>query len=130
VRPPMLRAPLNAPDEVWIPLAVWSGCAAAGVLMLVVGVLGARGSRDLMAASARLLLAAGCAALLWWQAYPADWGPVAAFLLKGLYIGWLAANLVRFLIAGGLGQGNARRAVTRSIKAKSAPLRAARPRSF
>jgi hypothetical protein len=41
----VMHAPLTAPRDLWMPLAVWAGCAAAGALLLVGGILGSRGSR-------------------------------------------------------------------------------------
>jgi hypothetical protein len=123
----LLRASVNAPRDLWMPVAAWAGCAAAGIVLLVVGVIGARGSWSPLAAAWRVLLASCCIALLWWPAYPADWGPNGVFLLKGLYGSWLAMNLVRLWIVAG-GHGSARRVMRRAMRQRNAPLRPATAR--
>jgi hypothetical protein len=96
----------------WVPIA-WAVAVTLGLLMLAVGLHNARGPRDIMAAVWWAAVAAGCIALLWYEAYP-DWGPLAAFLIKGCYLGMLATAVVRFWIAvRGIGGGKIAKLVTK-----------------
>ena len=91
-----LRAPLNAPEGVWVPLAVWAACLGFGLLWFVVGVRNVGDARDTMRAFFSGLLAAGFAALLWLEAYPS---PEMQLPLQGLYIAGLTGFGVRFWLS-------------------------------
>lgn len=101
----------------WLPFAVWAGLTGFVGWWLLASWKMAQGPRDSFAALCRLLLAVGCAALLSQQVWPHDW-PLAAWFLKGLYLGWLAAQCARFLRAAQLFNvgGSARRAVNRQLR--------------
>jgi hypothetical protein len=124
------HAKLQAPDEVWIPVAAWAFVTLIAVLWLLAAWKAAEGPRNPGAALWRVLIGAGCAALLWYRVYP-DWGPVVVFLLKGIYIGWLVSHVARFLVAAQIiGGGSAKRRIRRLLKARNAPLRPAGTRRF
>jgi hypothetical protein len=103
---PLWQARMAASADDWLMAEIWGGVAAFALLTLLVGLMSARGMRDVPAALWRLVLAGICAALLWWQVYPApqgtDWVAVSGFFLKGTYWGWLAAHLARFCAASQL----------------------------
>lgn len=103
---PIWRAPFAASEQAWLTAGVWAAAVIVAGLALMAALHGVRGVRDWWSAFWRLLLAGACAALLWLEAYPADW-PFAAFLLKGLYWAWLAAQLARFWAAAQLFTGGA-----------------------
>jgi len=105
---------------------IWAAVGTVALLSLIAALRAASGQRSPLAMLWRLLFGGGCAALLWYRVYP-DWGAAAVFLLKGCYIGWLAMNAARFVLATGLGQGNARRIIERELRRQNAPLRRARP---
>src|SRR5690349_12183178 len=119
---PVLRAPLSAPADAWMAFGVWVGLALLAALWLLT--VHRTIQRDYGAALWSLLLAGCCAALLWFHAYP-DWGPVVVFLLKGFYIGWLAAHVTRFLLTAQWSGGNAEREINRWIRRRNAELRPA-----
>jgi hypothetical protein len=110
----------------WVPHAL---IAAAGLslLFLLAGFYGARnGPRDPFGSLASLVIAGGCAALLWWQWYlPPDYGSVADdanWALAGLYLAALIAALVRAVICAQL-SGGAARVVERAIRRRTQRLR-------
>lgn len=82
-----------------LALAGWAGCVALGLLWLGLGTRNARGPRDVMMAFWAAVVAGGCIWLLWIDAYPTDWGPLAEFLLKGCYLAVLVSSGVRFWLA-------------------------------
>jgi hypothetical protein len=96
---PAWRAPFAASHEEWMAADIWAAVVVIAVVVLMAALAGVRGLRDWTAALWRLALAGTCGALLWWQIYPdadvGEWDASAAFLLKGLYWGWLAAQLAR-----------------------------------
>jgi hypothetical protein len=69
--------------------------AAFGVLWLAAGVHGARGARDVVQGVWWGIGTACCAALLVYEVYPADWGPVGVFWLRGVYLASLATAVMR-----------------------------------
>jgi hypothetical protein len=100
----------------WLPFAVWAGLTGLALLWLVMSWQMAQGPRNAFAAIWRLLLAGVCVVLLQREVWPDDW-PFAAWLLKGLYWGWLAAQCARLLLAAHpFGGGSAQRAVNRQLR--------------
>jgi hypothetical protein len=121
-----LRAPTHPP----VGLMIWAGIAAFGLLWLWVGVRGARGPRDIMAAfwAAVRVVLFGCALGLQWY-LPRDWGdlvPLANLVLHGLYLGLLAEGVVHFLLAMRGIPGDARRNVRQHIEQNEVVWRSAR----
>jgi hypothetical protein len=113
---PVGHAPFTASHDALITAGIWAAVLIGALLALLAGLRGVRGMRDWSAALWRLLLAGGCAALLWQEVYPADW-PAAAFLVKGFYWGWFGAHLAHFCAAAQLlGSGSAFGVVTRALK--------------
>jgi hypothetical protein len=95
---PVVQAPATPSHDAWVMAGIWLGAAAVALLVLLLALRAACGQRDPLAAFWRLALAGAAAALLWYRIDP-DWGPVASFLLRGLYWSWLAAHLARFWAA-------------------------------
>jgi hypothetical protein len=125
----LLRAPLKASTEDWIPFAVWAFVTLIAVLWLLAAMNAAQGPRNPGAALWRLLLGGAVACLLWYRVYP-DWGPVVVVVLKGIYIGWLASHVARFLVAAQLFGGSAERRIKRLLKKRNAALVSPRARRF
>jgi hypothetical protein len=70
-----------------------------GVMWVSAGVHGARGARDVVSGIWWAISAVGCVTLMVKRVYPADWGPVAALLLQGVYVASLAAAAMRCFLA-------------------------------
>lgn len=99
------RGPDTSGD--WVVIGLGAGWIGLGLLWLVVGIRGARGPRDVMSAFWWAIGTLACVGALWWEAYPADWGPYAASLLKDIYIGALALCAMRvWLATRGMGRGS------------------------
>jgi hypothetical protein len=102
--------------------------AGVSVLFVFTGFHGARdGPRAPSGVAASLVVAGGCAALLWSRCYLQPDSPAAVdtnFALAGLYIAVLIAALVRALICAQL-QGGAWRFIKRLLEKKSRPMRPA-----
>jgi hypothetical protein len=123
-------APLRTLTENWIPFAVWAFVTLVAVLWLLAAIREAQAPRNFGAALWRLLLGGAVACLLWYRVYP-DWGPLAEFLIKGTYIGWLVSHVARFLVAAQLiGGGSAERRIKKILKQRNATLQASRARGF
>lgn len=121
-----LRAPTHPP----VALMVWTAAAAFGLLWLVVGLRGARGPRDVMAAfwAAVRVALFGCALGLQWY-LPRDWGdlvPLANLVLRGIYLGLLAEGAVHFLLAVRGMPGDAQKNVRQHIEQNQVVWRSAR----
>lgn len=121
-----LRSPMHPP----VSLLVWAGVTAFGLLWLWVGVRGARGPRDVMAAfwAAVRVALFGCALGLQWY-LPRDWGdlvPLANLVLHGLYLGLLAEGAVHFLLAMRGMPGDAQKNVRQHIEQNQVVWRSAR----
>lgn len=130
IYPVAMAGGVGGADELplWF-LAAYGGAVLLALLWLGVGLAGTRGARDLMLAVWSAVIASGCAALLFYAVYP-DWGPLAAFLIKGSYFGLLASSAVRCWVGLGLAGGSARRMVTRHIGQHAPLFRPARRRRF
>jgi len=109
----------------WQTFGLWAGGSAIALLSTAAAFKAASGVRSWLTMLWRALLAATCLWLLWKRVYP-DPREVVGFLVKGLYVGWLCANLARFLLAAGLWQGNALRTIERQLRRQNAPLRPVR----
>jgi hypothetical protein len=112
----------------WVPAALMA-FAGVSVVFVLAGFYGARnGPRDPFAVVASLVVAGGCAALLWWHWYvPGDFGAAsdyANWVLAGLYIAVLSAACLRALICLQL-SGGAQRAVARALRRRAMGMRPA-----
>ena len=117
----------HAPDW-WLPVGAWAGLTFLGVLWLLAAWRQARAyaRRELGTAFGRLVLAVIFAGALWFRVYPDDW-PLAAIILKGLYIAWGMSHAMRFIIAAQpFGGGNAERIIRRAVKRRTTPMIPAR----
>jgi len=107
----------------------FAAVAAFGLLLLIVGLHGARGGpRDIMGAFWALAVPVGG-----WFGLSAWFGPEVFNILFVQWIGIavLCSCAVRFLIAARLsGDSSALRKMKKYLKAKSKPMRPARPRQF
>jgi hypothetical protein len=119
------------PVPPWLPLAVMVVAGVSPLLMLA-ALYGTRhGPRDVWGAVASLVIAAGSAALLWWQWHlplSYDFLDTAVHtvnrMLPGLYIAALIAALVRASVCIQL-FGGAARIVARAMRRRAAGMRPA-----
>ncbi len=104
-----IRSPTQAPTNIWLPIAIWVAAAALGVLWFVVGVAGSRGPRDVMMIVWALVRLVIVAALLRFDVLPHAW-PLCTLVLRGVYLSFLAAYAVEFMLllpgAGGGPRGS------------------------
>jgi hypothetical protein len=95
----VLIAVPQLPVSSWVAFVLWLALIAFGALWLVVGIKGSTGPRDIMAgfwSGIGILFFLG---LMVVGAYlPADW-VVVNFLLKGFYIGYAAACVVKLWVS-------------------------------
>lgn len=123
----------DAPQEVWVPLAIWAGAAVLGLLWLFVGTRGLRGApRDVMSAIWAVVLGGVFTAALWYEWYlPREW-VLLNFLLQGSYWAMIAAQLVKFWLAvrSPTGSGKAARMVKRAIERQAVKWRTGTRRQF
>ena len=119
----------GAPGQLppWGPVALLV-IAVLSLLFLLVAFYGARDApRDPFGVLASLVIAGGCAALLWWECYLPPDSPAAVdmnFALAGLYMAVLIAALVRALICARL-FGGAWRFIKRLLERRNQPMRPA-----
>jgi hypothetical protein len=74
----------DAPQEVWVPVAVWAGAAVLGLLWLSVGLRNLRGApRNVMSAIWAVVLGGMFVAALWRGWYLPDEWALLNFLLQG-----------------------------------------------
>ena len=114
------------------PFKAWAAVTGLAALWLLGALWASRSQpRDFGAAWWSLFFGGGAAALLWRQMYPSDWGPVAVFVIRGIYISIVALNAAHFVVAvQPFGIGRARRIINRELRRRNAPLVAARQRRF
>lgn len=129
-----LSAPLKAPHEISIPVAVWAALLALGLLWFWVGVRGSRGPRDVMKTFWVIVRTAIWAALFWWKVYmPNDWGDwvvMGNVVLMGIYIAATVSNVIVIaLLLRGPG-GSASHLVTRQIQQTAVVWQAGTRRKF
>jgi hypothetical protein len=131
----LMDAFVHDPAHPPVALAVWAGVGAFGLLWLWVGVRGARGPRDVMAAFWSAVRVALCVCALVRQWYlPRDYGDwvlLGNLVLRGLYLCLLAEGAVHFLLAvRGPGGGNAASLVGQQIRRTSILWRIGRRQKF
>jgi len=116
------------------PFTAWAVVTGFAVVWLLGALWRSRGQPvDFGATCSALLGGGGAAALLWFQVYP-DWGPVAVFVIRGIYWSVLTLNAAHLVVALQLPSmlfGNdARRIIARQQRRRAQSMRPARPPRF
>ena len=122
---PFFEHQSGTPFTVWLAVSIGSG------VWLHAALWATRGQpQDFGVMLSSLFWCAVAGGLLWIEAYPAEWGPGAAFVLQGLYWSVIAANAGRFIVAAQLlgGGNNAGPLIAGMLNARNAPLMPARRR--
>jgi hypothetical protein len=111
------------------PFAAWLAVTGFAVVWLAGALWRGRGQpRDFGAICGSLVFGCGAAALLWFEMVP-DWGPLAVFVIRGIYWSVLALNAAHLVVAlQPFGGGNAKRIIRREMRRRNAPLVPARRR--
>jgi hypothetical protein len=91
---------VNPPHDLPLALAVWAVVAAAGVVMLVMGLRALLREGDSPAAKSAVAMIAAGATALWCGWYPA-WGAVWVLGIEGLYYATVAAAAANLILALG-----------------------------
>jgi hypothetical protein len=126
----LIYAFLRTPSDPPVALVVFAGFVVWGLAQFILGVMGARrgGDRDLMSAICSLFVAGLCFYLMEWNWYlpPArPEAPLGNIAIKSLYLGMIAAALVRAWLSLP-GAGSALRVVARHIEQRAVVWRSAR----
>ena len=126
---------LRSPHDPELALVVLAAALAFSLLLLIIGLRGARGApTDPIAVIIALAIAGGCLAMLRGEWFlPANFGGTARYgnpMLHALYIATLSAALMRAWLSTQLFGGNALRRILRHIENRVGRLRPARPRSY
>jgi hypothetical protein len=107
------------------PFTAWATVTVVSALWLHAALWASRGQpQDFGVMLWCLFFGGGAGALLWVQAYPDDWGPVAVYLLQGFYWSVVAVSVARFIVAAQLlgGGGNAIPIMNGLLNQRNAPL--------
>jgi hypothetical protein len=91
---------VNPPHDLSLALAVWAVVAAAGGVMLVLGLRALLREGDSPAAKSAVAMIAAGATALWCRWYPA-WGAVWVLGIEGLYYATVAAAAANLILALG-----------------------------
>ena len=111
------------------PFITWAAVTVVSALWLHAALWASRGQpQDFGVMLWCLFFGGGAGWLLWAQAYPYDWGPVAVFFLQGFYWSVVAVSAARFIVAAQLlgGGNNAGPLITGMLNQRNAPLMPAR----